>query len=155
MERYGYAPLPVFSEPVESPVTMPKLAGEYPLLLTVSRNQYYYGTRSADHKWLRSRIPYPQLQIHPSAAKERGIKQGDNVVIGTPRGNFQHVAEVTDDVHPKVVNGTFGWWLPERKDRDRGSLEVNINAAMSYDAPYDPEVGINNVQNLMCQLRKA
>jgi len=154
MERYGYDPLPVFSEPAESPVTMPKLAKEYPLLLTISRNQYYFGTRSADHKWLRNRIPYPQLQIHPDAARERGIQQGDKVVVETPRGSFQHVAEVTEDVHPQVVNGTFGWWLPEGKGCDRGSLEVNINAAMSYDPPYDPVVGINSVQNLMCQVSK-
>jgi len=155
MERYGYDPLPVFSEPAESPMTMPKLAKEYPLLLTISRNQYYFGTRSAGHQWLRNRIPYPQLQIHPDVAKKRGIQQGDKVVVETPRGSFQHVAELTEDVYPQVVNGTFGWWLPEGKGRDRGSLEVNINAAMSYDPPYDPVVGINSVQNLMCQVRKA
>ena len=33
-------------------------------------------------------------------------------------------------------------------------LEVSVNAALSYDPPYDPVVGINNVQNVMCQVRK-
>jgi len=155
MERYGYDPLPVFSEPAESPLNMPKLAEEYPLLLTISRNQYYYGTRSAGHQWLRNRIPYPQLQIHPDAAKKRGIQQGDKVVVETPRGSFQHVAELTEDAHPQVVNGSFGWWLPEGQVRDGSALEVNINATMSYDPPYDPVVGINSVQNLMCQVSKA
>jgi len=36
-----------------------------------------------------------------------------------------------------------------------GAAEVSINAAMSYDAPYDPVVGINSVQNLMCQVSKC
>jgi anaerobic selenocysteine-containing dehydrogenase len=107
------------------------------------------------HPWLKNRIPYPQLQIHPDAAKERGSQQGDKVVVETPRGSFKHVAELTEDVHPQVVNGTFGWWLPEGQVRDGSSLEVNINATMSYDPPYDPVVGINSVQNLMCQVSKA
>lgn len=155
LEKYGYDPLPTFSEPAETPLTMPKLATEYPLLLIISRNKYYYGTRSADEKWLRSRIPYPELMIHPDAAKGRGIKQGDKVTVETPRGSFQHVAVVTEDTHPQVVSATFGWWLPESKSRDRGALEVNVNATLSYDPPYDPVVGINSVQNLMCQVRKV
>jgi anaerobic selenocysteine-containing dehydrogenase len=154
LEKYGYDPLPVFTEPAESPLTMPKLAEEYPLLLVVSRNKYYYGSRSADDAWLRDRIPYPELQIHPDAAKERGVKPGDRITVETPRGSFQHVADVTADTHPQVVSGTFGWWLPEKRVRDRGALEVNVNACMSYDPPYDPVVGINSVQNLMCQVSK-
>ncbi|MFC1874059.1 molybdopterin-dependent oxidoreductase [Chloroflexota bacterium] len=154
-EKYGYEPLPVFSEPSESPLAMPKLAEEYPLLLVVSRNHDYYGSRSANDTWLRDRIPYPQLQIHPDAATKRGISQGDKVSIETPRGSFRHVADVTEDIHPRVVSATFGWWLPEREGRDRGALEVSINACMSYDPPYDSVVGINSVQNLMCQVRKA
>ncbi len=154
LEKYGYDTLPAFTEPAESPLTMPKLAVEYPLLLVVSRNNHYYGSRSADDAWLRGRIPYPELMIHPNAATERGIRQGDTVTIETPRGSFQHVANVTENTHPQVISATFGWWLPERDGRDRGTLEVNVNAAMSYDPPYDPVVGINSVQNLMCQVSK-
>ena len=155
LEKAGYDPLPVFTEPIESPLIMKKLAEEYPLLLVVSRNRYYYGSRSASDTWLRERIPYPELMIHPDAAKERGIQQGDKVTIETPRGSFRHVAVVTRDTHPQVVSATFGWWLPEREERDRGALEVSVNAAMSYDPPYDPVVGINSVQNLMCEVRKG
>jgi anaerobic selenocysteine-containing dehydrogenase len=133
---------------------MPKLAKDYPLLLVVSRNHDYYGSRSADDPWLRDRISYPELMIHPSAAKERGINVGDKLIVETPRGSFQHVADVTEDTSPQVVSATFGWWLPERKGRDRGALEVSVNASMSYEPPYDPVVGINSVQNLMCQVRK-
>jgi anaerobic selenocysteine-containing dehydrogenase len=92
------------------------------------------------HPWSKNRIPYPRLQIHPDADKERGLQQGDKVVVETPRGSFKHVGELTEDVHPQVVNGTFGWWLPEGQVRDGSSLEVNINATMSYDPPYDPVV---------------
>jgi len=34
LEKLGYDPLPVFREPLESPVSTPALAQEYPLILT-------------------------------------------------------------------------------------------------------------------------
>lgn len=154
LERYGYDPLPVYREPAESPLTMPKLAQEYPLLFTSRRGQNYYGSRSADESWFRAQMPYPQLQIHPSTARERGIRQGDTLVIQTPRGTIQHQAELTEDIHPKVVCGVFGWWLPERNTPDRGALETSVNGVTSYDAPHDPEIGINSVQGIMCQVGK-
>ena len=154
LERHGYDPLPTFREPVESPVIVRKLAGKYPLLLTTRRNQSYWLSRSAEESWVRKLMPYPRLQIHPSAARERGIQQDDMVIVETPRGTFRHLAELTEDIHPRVVSGLFGWWLPESEPPERGSLETNINAVMSYDPPCDPVVGINSVQGLLCQVRK-
>ena len=154
LERYGYDPLPIFKEPVESPAMMRKLAEQYPLLLTTRRSQNYWMSRSAAESWLRDLTPYPQLQMHPSAARERGIQQGDMVVVETPKGTFQHLAELTEDIHPQVVSGSFGWWLPERKAPERGCLETNVNAAMSYDPPCDPIVGINSIQGILCQVSK-
>ncbi|MFC1965412.1 molybdopterin-dependent oxidoreductase [Chloroflexota bacterium] len=154
LEQHGYDPLPVFREPIENPVTMRKLAEQYPLLLITRREPSNWLTRSAGESWFREAVPYPQLQIHPSAAQERKIQDGDKVIVETPRGKFQHVVELTDDIHPLVVCGSFGWWLPERETADKGLLEANVNAAMSYDPPYDPEVGINSIQGLMCQVSK-
>ena len=76
------------------------------------------------------------------------------VVVETPKGSFQHQANLTQDIHPQVVNGAFGWWLPEKEAPERGSLETNVNTVMSYDPPCDPVVGINSVQGVICQVRK-
>ncbi len=154
LEQHGYEPFPVFRKPVENPVTMRKLAEQYPLLLITRRERNNWLTRSAGENWFRETMPYPQLQIHPSAAQERKIQHGDRVVVETPRGKFQHLAELTEDIHLLVVCGSFGWWLPEKETLDKGLLEPNVNAAMSYDPPYDPEVGINSIQGLMCQVSK-
>ena len=154
LERYGYDPLPIFREPFESPLVMRKLAEKYPLLLTTRRTQNYWLSRSAAESWFRKRTPYPKLKIHPIVAKERGIKEGDMVAVETPRGNFQHMGELTEDIRPEVVSGEFGWWLPEREPPGRGSLETNVNSVMSYDPPYDPVVGINSIQGIMCQVRR-
>ncbi|MFC1987640.1 molybdopterin-dependent oxidoreductase, partial [Chloroflexota bacterium] len=153
LERHGYDPLPTFREFAESPLVMRKLAEEYPLILTTRRSQNYWSTRTSAEGWLRKLTPYPKLQIHPAAAEERGIQAGDMVVVETPRGTFQHVAEITEDVSPQLVSGQFGWWLPERESPEKGCLEANVNAVMSYDPPYDPVVGINSVQGVMCQVR--
>jgi len=154
LERLGYDPLPVFREPDESPRIRIKLAEHYPLLLITRRSRDYWMSRSAGEDWLRKLAPYPRLQIHPAAAHEREIQGGDMVLVETPRGSFRHRAELSKDIRPEVVCGSFGWWLPEREPPERGSLETNVNAAMSYDPPCDPVVGINSIQGVMCQVRK-
>ena len=154
LERYGYEPLPVYRECAESPGNLPHQAKKYPLLLSTRREADLWLSRTVEENWFRELTPYPQLQIHPDTARERGIKPGDMVIVETPRGTFQHLAALTEDVHPQVVDGTFGWWLPERKAPERGCLETNVNAAMSFDAPYDPVVGIPSIRGLMCQVRK-
>ena len=154
LERHGYDPLPVFREPHESPMTSGTLAENYPLYLVTRRSQNYWMSRSAAETWVREQTTYPRLQIHANAAQDRKIQQDDMVVVETPRGAFRHLAELTQDIHPKVVCGAFGWWLPEREPPERGALEANVNAALSYDPPCDPVVGINSVQGVMCQVRR-
>lgn len=154
MERYGYEPLPTYKECIESPEYPSRLTEKYPLYLTTRRCQEHYLSRSSAYEWVREMVPYPQLHIHPSTAGERGIKEGDKVVIETPKGSIQHVATLTEDIHPQVVNGVFGWWLPEKETLENGYLETNVNAIASYEPPYDPEVGINRVQGVQCQVYK-
>ena len=76
------------------------------------------------------------------------------VVVETPKGVFQHWAELTEDIHPQVVSGAFGWWLPEREAPERGCPETNVNAAIPFDSSYDPVVGTPSIRGLMCQVRK-
>jgi anaerobic selenocysteine-containing dehydrogenase len=154
MESHGYEPLPTFSECDESPIKLPRLAEKYPLYLTTRRSREYALSRSADYEWVRKLIPYPKLHIHPDAARERGIEDEDRVVIETPKGRFLHIAELRDDIRSDVVSGVFGWWIPEKQSAEKGYLEANVNMVMSYDPPYDPEIGINRIQGVMCQVYK-
>ena len=155
LEKYGYDPLPGYQEPPNSEIANPHLAEKYPLMLIATRQHSHYLTRFPEYSWVRNLTPYPQLAIHPETAQERGIVEGDLVWIETPKGRCKHKAKVTENIHPKVVNGSFGWWLPEKPDPEHGCLEVNVNAVMSYDPPYDPVVGINNVQGVLCEVCKA
>jgi anaerobic selenocysteine-containing dehydrogenase len=154
LEQHGYEPLPVYRECEESSVLLTRLSERYPLSLTTRRSSEYALSRSADYEWVREITPFPELQIHPSAARARGIENGGQVAIETPMGSIRHVAVLTEDIHPDVVNGVFGWWLPEKENAENGYLATNVNSVMSYDPPHDPEIGINRIQGVMCQVRK-
>jgi len=154
MASHGYEPLPTYREHEESPVLLPRLAEKYPLYLTTRRSREYALSRSSEHEWVRKITPYPQLHIHPDTASARGIETGDRVTIETPKGRIRHEAKLTENIHPDVVSGVFGWWLPEKETAENGYLETNANKVLSYDPPYDPEIGINSIQGVMCQVRK-
>jgi len=53
------------------------------------------------------------------------------------------------------VRTGMGWWYPEAKAPDHGALEVNINGAMSYGAPWDPVTGSADTRGMPCRLSRV
>jgi hypothetical protein len=47
----------------------------------------------------------------------------------------------------------MGWWRPDAPGPEHGALDININAALSYDGPYDPASGSPDARGLMCRVR--
>ena len=81
---------------------------KFPLLLTTGRilSQYNVGAqtrRTKNVEW----HPHDILEIHPSDALERGIKDGEEVSVASRVGNTVLHASVTDRVAPGVVYTTF------------------------------------------------
>jgi len=81
---------------------------KFPLLLTTGRilSQYNVGaqTRRTDNMvWYDADL----LEIHPSDAELRGIKEGDLVALSSRKGEISLVATITDRVQPGVVYTTF------------------------------------------------
>jgi anaerobic selenocysteine-containing dehydrogenase len=104
--------------------------------------------------WARKAHPDPEVEIHPDAARERGIRSGDWVWIETPKGRCKNKATITDKIHPMIVESKFGWWFPEMPAPEHGCFEANVNAVMSYDAPHDPIMGIPTVMGALCEVTK-
>jgi len=149
--QIGSDPLPVFVEPPESPVSTPELAKKYPLvLITGIKNQAYFHSGYRNVPNLRKLLPEPLLEIHPTAAKERGLRDGDWVEISSPRGSVKHKAKISDRIDPRVVAAPHGWWY----GYENGWREVNINVLTSGEY-YDPDVGSSVFKGLLCQVRKA
>ena len=60
--------------------------------------------------YLREVLPYPTLQMHPDAARPRGIKDGDWVIVESPHGNMKIKAQVNPGIRPDTVMALHGWW---------------------------------------------
>jgi thiosulfate reductase / polysulfide reductase chain A len=48
----------------------------------------------------------------------------------------------------------MGWWQPAAPGPEHGALDVNINAALSYDGPFDPAAGSPDARSLLCRVRR-
>ncbi len=81
---------------------------KFPLLLTTGRilSQYNVGAqtrRTANTVWHSEDL----LEIHPSDAETRGVREGDMVSLASRKGDITLRAAVTERVQPGVVYTTF------------------------------------------------
>ena len=53
----------------------------------------------------------PQLTMHPQDADERGLGDGDHIVVFNHRGELELTLKVSStEVQPGLVSAPFGWW---------------------------------------------
>jgi anaerobic selenocysteine-containing dehydrogenase len=107
---HGYAALPDFVEPQIGPATRPDLATRFPLVLTCAKPTLFCQTQHRSLPGLRKRAQYPEIELHPAAAAERGIAAGGWVLVETPAGGMRARARLNDQLDPRVVIGEHGWW---------------------------------------------
>jgi anaerobic selenocysteine-containing dehydrogenase len=108
--EHGYSPLPEFREPALSPHARPDLGRRFPLVLTSSKSLWYCESQQRALPGLRRRAPDPAVDLHPDAARSRGIAEGDWVRIETPNGSVRARARFDANLAPDVVCGQHGWW---------------------------------------------
>ena len=73
-EQMGYAPLPSYEEPPESPISTPKIAAHYPLVLTTGgRISFFFNSEHRQIDRLRKAHRDPVAEIHPDTASRLGI----------------------------------------------------------------------------------
>ena len=130
----------------------------YPLtLLTGVRERTYHHSRFRDQGWARKVSPDPWLQLHPETATRYRLTEDDWVWVETAGGpgRCRLKVRVTEATLPGVARTGMGWWYPEAEGPHRGALEVNINAAMRYDGPWDPVTGSADTRGLPCRIAKV
>ena len=158
-EKHGYDPLPTFQEPPESPVSTPELMEEYPLILiTGGRKIEFFNTEGRQISRLRNLVPDPEVEIHPDAAKEADIRDGDWVWIETPQVKGEKVkfkAKLTPDVHPRMVHAPHGWWFPEKPAPKHGCFDSNINVVLTGDPPREQICGSVPTRGTLCKVYKT
>ena len=125
--EHGYPPLPEHAEPMMGPRSRPDLAERFPLILTCAKHTQFCESQHRGLPSLRRRARDPEVELHPAAAAERGIRAGDWVTVETPEGRIRARARLNESLEPRVVCGQHGWW--------QGCPEIG---APGYD-PFGPE----------------
>lgn len=155
-EELGYAPLPAYAEPPESPVSAPEIAAEYPLVLTTgARIPRFFNSEHRQIEKLRKGHRDPITEIHPATAERYGIKKGDWMWIETPRGRIKQRAKLTTGIDPRVIAAEHGWWFPEEPAPDYGVWKSNANVLTNNEPPYDPAMGTYQLRALLCRVSRV
>lgn len=154
LEKMGYDPLPQHREVPESPVSTPELYKKYPyILITGARQPGFFHSENRQVKTLRGLHKDPIVQIHPEAAAREGVKEGDWVVIESPRGKVRQRAHLFAGMDPRIVAAQHAWWFPEKKDPEHGWEESNINILTDNTCEgMDPAIGASNIRTLLCRI---
>lgn len=93
----------------EQPVETPD--HEYPLYMTTGRNlaQYQSGTQTRRIDDLMDISPAPLAEVHPSTARQYGLRDGDPVRLATRRGAGEFTLKITRHIREDTVFVPFHW----------------------------------------------
>ena len=142
LKKHGIDPLPTYKEPLESPVSDPRMAQRYPLvLMTGARVPFYTHTKWRDVPWVSELQPEPVVNLNPKDAGARGIKEGDKVFIENTHGHITVRAHLTDMVTAGMVDVYHGW------------AKQDVNTMLTRD--FDPISGFPPYKSALCNVRKA
>jgi thiosulfate reductase/polysulfide reductase chain A len=155
-EQCGYAPLPIYNEPPESPLSSPELLKDYPfILISGARHINYFHSEGRQISSLRKIVPDPEIEIHPDTAQSLKISNGSWVWVETPQVVDEKVrfkVKLTSRINPKVVHARHGWWFPEKPPPEHGCFESNIDVVLSGDPPREPICGSVPTRGTLCKV---
>jgi anaerobic selenocysteine-containing dehydrogenase len=157
LEKWGYDPIPKYTEIPESPYSRPDLGEKYPYILNAGlRTPTFFHSANRMIPWLREIRPDPIVEIHPETAKKHGIKEGDWVTLESPRGRIRQRAKLNEGIDHRVIVAEHGWWFPEIKDEGHGwdISNVNILTDNAYET-LDPAIGSTNLRVCLCNISRA
>ncbi|MGO9624358.1 MAG: molybdopterin-dependent oxidoreductase [Steroidobacteraceae bacterium] len=156
LEKMGYAPLPSYEEPPESPISCPEVTEDYPLVLTTgARIPNFFNSEHRQIEKLRKAYRQPTAEIHPETAARYGIAKDDWMWIETKRGRIQQRARLTTGIDPRVIAAEHGWWFPEEPAPEYGVWRSNVNLLTDNQPPYDPAMGTYQLRALLCRVARA
>jgi anaerobic selenocysteine-containing dehydrogenase len=110
LARQGLDPLPTYIPPRESVRTAPELAKKFPLAIISPPAHNFLNSSFANLPTFIKAEKEPHLEIHPSDAAARDIKDGDRVRVFNDRGEFNLKARVSEKARPGVVVALSVWW---------------------------------------------
>ncbi|HWK33808.1 MAG TPA: molybdopterin dinucleotide binding domain-containing protein, partial [Hyphomicrobium sp.] len=151
--RHGHPPVPVYVEPAETP------GGAYPLVLTTGNRGNFRHSQDRGIVSLRRRSPYPEVIVHPEAARAKGLEMGGWAALRTRFGAARMRVRIDDTVHPRVVVADYGFWqecpdLGLPGSRPGNPLGGNYNNMITSQAS-DPVSGALALRSFACDLEPS
>jgi anaerobic dimethyl sulfoxide reductase subunit A len=134
--------LPVFLEPLESPV---KAEGaKYPLAFIQGHSRFRTHSMFANVSSLLELNPEPLVEINPRDAAARNIGDNDMVTVFNDRARTTLKARLTEGVGPGVINITQGWWIDQFKEGSVNHLTHDVINPVQ-EKVYEPNMHMNDV----------
>lgn len=106
-EEMGVEPLPVYTESRESLKANPWVAKEYPLYFLTPHPKGAIHSQFSNEESTN----YPVVEINPTTAEERYIRNNDLVIVESPRGQMTGIARLSKRVPEYLVQVTEGRWI--------------------------------------------
>ncbi|MCK9274100.1 MAG: aminotransferase class V-fold PLP-dependent enzyme [Syntrophales bacterium] len=152
LEEHGYDPLPVYTEPGESPRSRPDLAEKFPLVFNSGARTTIdlHGLNQSAPELLKEN-PLPTVLINARDAEKRNITNGDRINIKTQRGRISMYAAVTEDIVEGAVEASGMGGSPLG---NRAWQNANINELTDL-ARFDPISGFPVYKALLCEIEKG
>ena len=158
----GYSPLPVYTEPAESPYSQPEVAQDYPLVLSTGKRQAgFFHSEFRQIPLAREINPVPEVFVNPRTAAEYGCKHGDWVWVEAPESHGRAPMNRIMGrlscrlmVVPGVVSySQHAWWRPEKaaSDNAHGAYEWNAEALLET-MNSSPETGTPGLRSQLCKI---
>jgi formate dehydrogenase major subunit len=144
------------------------IAKQFPLILTSGRLVEYEGggEESRSNRWLAELQQDMYIEINPTDADERGIRNGVWVLVAGPEMPSGKVCRMKAVVTPRIGKGVTwcpfhfaGWFMTvdQRGEYPRGTdpivLGESVNVITTYG--YDPATGMQEPKATLCQVRPA
>jgi molybdopterin-containing oxidoreductase family molybdopterin binding subunit len=134
--------LPVFLEPLESPVKPGNK--KYPLAFVQGHSRFRTHSMFANVDALLDLNPEPLVEINPLDAAARGIADDDTVTVFNDRGRTTLKARLSEGVGPGVINITQGWWIDQFKEGSVNHLTHDVINPVQ-EKVYEPNMHMNDV----------
>jgi anaerobic selenocysteine-containing dehydrogenase len=149
--EFGYSPMSYWKEVS----ALPALTDEYPLLMTNAKENVYMLTGYKQVASLRRLKPEPFVELHSQTAQEFRLRDGDMIRIETNKGKIVQRLVCNDDLDPRIVVVSFGWWFPEQPASLFGWNTSNVNMLTRSEPPYDPGIGTSDLRGIPCRVLPA
>lgn len=146
-EKYGYAPIPTYTEPGGEPLDLEsRKSNGFSLIGTSRRPGLFVHTKFKNLVALSKSYPEPLAIIHVKDAADRGVAEGDRVEVSSPQGSIRLKAKLAETVNRGLILIDFGWGNPTD-----GKASINM---LTNDAYFDPVSGGTPNRLFPCEVKK-